>query len=133
MIDGYARIGNDWAACKIFYRKPFRNVVSWNTMLALYIRAKNYSECLKLFDRMIEGGEVKPNEATLVSVLTACASLAKLGRGQWANSYIKTAGIELDVLLSTTLLTMYAKYGAMNWLEMFLMQCLKKVLYHGIL
>ncbi|OVA15306.1 Pentatricopeptide repeat [Macleaya cordata] len=64
---------------------------------------------------MIEGGDVKPNEATLVSVLTASASLGSLDRGIWVHSYInENEKIEPDVLLSTALLTMYAKCGAME-------------------
>ncbi|KAK9094496.1 hypothetical protein Scep_025965 [Stephania cephalantha] len=115
MIDGYARIGNVSAARGLFGRMHGRSTVSWNTMLALHARSKNYVECIRLFDRMIEGGEVKPNEATLVSVLTACANLGKLDMGKRIHSYIKADNrIELDVLLSTALLTMYAKCGAMD-------------------
>ena len=57
MIDGYARIGNVLVARYFFYQMPLRNVVSWNMMLALYVRSKDYNECLRLFDSMIEGGE----------------------------------------------------------------------------
>ncbi|CAL5355806.1 unnamed protein product [Camellia sinensis] len=115
LIDGYARIGNFSAAREYFDQMPFRNVVSWNTVLALYARSKDYSECLRLFDRMMEGGDAKLNEATLVSVLTACAHLGRLDRGKWVHNYIKNnRKIEPDVLLSTALLTMYAKCGVMD-------------------
>ncbi|KAJ4958389.1 hypothetical protein NE237_025500 [Protea cynaroides] len=115
MIDGYARIEDVLAAQKLFDQMPYWNVVSWNTMLALYVRIKDYNECLRVFDRMISGGETSPNEATLVSVLTACAGLGKLDRGKWVHSYIRENGkIRPDVLLSTSLLTMYAKCGAID-------------------
>ncbi|GFZ02035.1 pentatricopeptide repeat (PPR) superfamily protein [Actinidia rufa] len=115
LIDGYARVGNVPVAREFFDQMPLRNVVSWNTMLALYVRSKDYSECLKLFDGMVEGGVAKPNEATLVSVLTACAHLGRLDRGEWVHTYISNnMKIEPDVLLSTALLTMYAKCGAVD-------------------
>ncbi|KAI9089224.1 hypothetical protein K1719_029503 [Acacia pycnantha] len=114
MIDGYAKIGNVSLARKFFDRMPVRNVVSWNSMLALYVRSKNFSECLRLADRMMERGEAMPNEATLVSVLTACANLGRLDIGSRVHSYIKSKGIKSDVLLSTSLLTMYAKCGAVD-------------------
>ncbi|KAF9626397.1 hypothetical protein IFM89_033216 [Coptis chinensis] len=115
MVDGYARIGNVSVARELFDLMRSRNVVSWNTMLALYARRKDNAECLRLFDRMMQEGEVKPNEATLMSVLTACANLGKLDRGRWIHSYIEeNERIEPDVLLSTSLLTMYAKCGAMD-------------------
>ncbi|XP_061359087.1 pentatricopeptide repeat-containing protein At3g29230-like [Gastrolobium bilobum] len=116
MIDGCARIGNVSLALELFDQMPVtvRNEVSWNSMLALYVRVKNFDECLRLFDRMMERGEAMPNEATLVSVLTACANLGRLNMGMWVHSFIKSNNIKPDVLLSTCLLTMYAKCGAMD-------------------
>ena len=114
IIDGYARMGNVGAARELFDRVPLCNIVSWNTMLALYVRSKDYSECFRLFDRMLEAGEAKPNEATLMSVLTACANFGRLDRGKWVHSYIESNGIKPDVLLSTAILTMYAKCGDMD-------------------
>lgn len=113
MIDGYAQIRNMKVASELFNRMPYRNVVSWNIILALNVRIRDYEECLRMFDRMM--GEIFPNEATLVSVLTACAHLGRLDIGEWVHSYIKNnRAIEPDVLLSTALLTMYAKCGAMD-------------------
>ncbi|KAF9626395.1 hypothetical protein IFM89_033214 [Coptis chinensis] len=115
MVDEYARIGNVSVACELFDQMRSRNVVSWNTMLALYARNKDNAECLRLFDRMMQEGEVKLNEATLVSVLIACANMGKIDRGKWIHSYIEeNERIEPNVLLSTLLLTMYAKCGAMD-------------------
>ncbi|XP_008788756.3 pentatricopeptide repeat-containing protein At2g44880-like [Phoenix dactylifera] len=113
MIDGYARTGEVGAAREYFDAVPYKNLVSWNIMLALYTRMKDYQECLKLFDDMLAVEDVKPNEATFVSVLTACANLGRLERGQWVHSLIKDhhIKIKLDVLLSTALVTMYAKCG----------------------
>ncbi|KAI3494779.1 hypothetical protein L1887_40390 [Cichorium endivia] len=115
LIDGYSRIGDIAFARKFFDWMPCRNVVSWNTLLALYTRSKNYNECLKLFDDMLEEQDVKANEATMMSVLTACGHLGRLDRGEQIHSYIKNnKNIIVDVLLSTALLTMYAKCGAMD-------------------
>nr|GMD77950.1 pentatricopeptide repeat-containing protein At3g29230-like [Ipomoea batatas] len=115
LIDGYSQIGDVIAARALFDQMDYRNVVSWNSMMALYVRTKDCNECLRLFDRMMQEGDVKPNEATLMSVLTACAHLGRLDRGEWVHSYIKhTERIKPDVLLSTAVLTMYAKCGAVD-------------------
>ncbi|KAL2901680.1 hypothetical protein RDABS01_026762 [Bienertia sinuspersici] len=114
LIDGCARLGDVIAARECFDRMPNRNVVSWNTMLSLYVRCKEYDECVTLFDRMMKG-KVQPNEATLVSVLTACGYLCRLDRGKWIHQYIENnRRIKPDVLLYTSLLTMYAKCGDMD-------------------
>lgn len=115
MIDGYARVENVSEARKLFDQMPVRNVVSWNTMLALYVRCKKYvTQALLLFDKMMERGEVGPNGASLVSILTACANLGRLDKGLWVHSFIENNRIKCDILLSTSLLTMYAKCGAMD-------------------
>ncbi|KAF8009121.1 hypothetical protein BT93_J0190 [Corymbia citriodora subsp. variegata] len=114
MIDGFARIGNVSEARSFFDSIPFRNVVSWNTLLALYVRVKGYTECLNLFGSMLQEEEIKPNGATLVSVLTACANTGDLNTGHLVYSYMKDNNMEADVLLSTALLTMYAKCGTMD-------------------
>ncbi|KAF8023615.1 hypothetical protein BT93_F0964 [Corymbia citriodora subsp. variegata] len=114
MIDGFARIGNVSEAHSFFDSMPFRNVVSWNTLLALYVRVKGYTECLNLFGSMLQEEEIKPNGATLVSVLTACANTGDLNTGHLVYSYMKDNNMEADVLLSTALLTMYAKCGTMD-------------------
>ncbi|KAI3693762.1 hypothetical protein L1987_76714 [Smallanthus sonchifolius] len=113
LIDGYAKVGDIVLALKFFEWMPCRNVVSWNTMLALYVRSRDFDRCLALFDDMLEQG-VKANEATVMSVLTACAHLGRLDKGEWVHCYIKdNKNVIIDVLLSTALLTMYAKCGAM--------------------
>lgn len=114
LFDGCARTGDIVAARECFNRMPNHNVVSWNTMLALCVRCKVYDECVALFGRMIQG-DTQPNEATLVSVLTACGYLCRLDLGKWVHHYIKSnTWIQPDILLSTALLTMYAKCGDMD-------------------
>ncbi|CAN1173760.1 Pentatricopeptide repeat-containing protein At3g29230 [Linum perenne] len=113
MIEGYARAKNVKMARALFDEMPSRNAVAWNVMLALYLRRKDYGECLKLFDKMVEQ-DVKPNEASLVSILIASANFRKLDRGKWVHSYIRDNDIEPDVLLSTALMTMYVKCGVME-------------------
>ncbi|KAJ8427477.1 hypothetical protein Cgig2_021887 [Carnegiea gigantea] len=115
LIDGCARVGDVSAARKCFDRIPHRNVISWNTMLALYVRCKEYDKCVDMFDGMVQEGETRPNEATIVSVLTACGYLGRLDQGKWVHHYIESNRIiKPDVLLSTALLTMYIKCGDMD-------------------
>ncbi|KAK1408950.1 hypothetical protein QVD17_41124 [Tagetes erecta] len=114
LIDGYAKTGDVVLARKFFEWMPSRNVISWNTLLGLYVRSGKFHDCLVLFDDMLEQG-VKANEATVMSVLIACGHLGRLDKGEWVHSYIKNnKGVVFDVLLSTALLTMYAKCGAMD-------------------
>lgn len=114
MIDGYARTGNLDAARILFDQMSARNAASWNIMLALYVRCKRHDDCLRLFQTMTEGGKCRPDKASLVSVLTACANLRRIDQGQKIHIYVKVARIKCDALLSTALQTMYAKCGALD-------------------
>ncbi|XP_078440497.1 pentatricopeptide repeat-containing protein At2g20540-like [Wolffia australiana] len=115
MLLGYAKVGAVKDSRELFDSMPKRNLISWNTILAAYVRAKDYKQCLNLFDQMMATG-FQPSEATLVSVLTSCSHLGDLHRGKLVHSYIKNAGncVNLDLLLSTSLLTMYTKCGDMD-------------------
>ncbi|XP_010419409.1 PREDICTED: pentatricopeptide repeat-containing protein At3g29230-like [Camelina sativa] len=115
MIDGYAAVGDVTMARGFFNRMPRRNVVSWNTILALYVRIKDYTECLRLYEVMVDKGDgLKPNKACFMSALTACGYLGRIEIGRQIHSYVTSNKIKPDVLLSTALLTMYAKCGAMD-------------------
>lgn len=115
MIDGYAAAGNVRMAREFFDRMPRRNVVSWNTILALYVRIKNYTECLRLFEVLMDKRDgLKPNKSSITSALLACANLARIDTGKRIHSYVTSNGVKPDTLLSTALLTMYAKCGAMD-------------------
>ncbi|CAH9080330.1 unnamed protein product [Cuscuta europaea] len=116
LIVGYSQIGDVISARSLFDQMGCcRDVVSWNSMMALYVRIKDCNECLRLFDIMMGGG-VKPNEATLVSVLTACAHMGRLDIGERIHFYINKnrRKIKPDILLSTAVLTMYSKCGAVD-------------------
>ncbi|XP_076912069.1 pentatricopeptide repeat-containing protein At5g15300-like [Bidens hawaiensis] len=114
LIDGYARVNDVACTRRFFDRMPGRNVVSWNTLLGVYVRCGKFDECLVLFDKMLEEG-VKANEASVMSVLIACGHLGRLDKGEWVHDYIRNnENVVTDVLLSTALLTMYAKCGAMD-------------------
>nr|KYP37015.1 Pentatricopeptide repeat-containing protein At5g48910 family [Cajanus cajan] len=111
LIDGYVKNGEIGAARQVFDGMSERDVLSWNCMVAGYVGVGDLDAANEL---MMEGREVMPNKATLVSVLTACANLGMLGMGMWVHSFIRSNDIKPDVLLSTCLLTMYAKCGAMD-------------------
>ncbi|KAK8952393.1 Pentatricopeptide repeat-containing protein [Platanthera zijinensis] len=110
MLAGHAKCGDVDGARRTFERMPCRDVISWNSMLACYSQNGHSVETLALFDEMLGAG-MKPTHATLVSLLSACAHLGALERGQRVHEFIRNNGVELDAVLSTALLDMYAKCG----------------------
>ncbi|RZC89177.1 hypothetical protein C5167_030875 [Papaver somniferum] len=113
MITGYARSGDlDSARC-LFNEMPERNVVVWNAIIAGYTQNEKYSDVIHLFRKMQQVGSVKPNDITLVCVLSACAQLGALDLGKWIDLFIKRNSVELKLFLGNALADMFIKCGCL--------------------
>ncbi|KAM1066753.1 hypothetical protein ACFX2B_021877 [Malus domestica] len=62
---------------------------------------------------MVASG-IRPNEITMVSVLSGIATLGTLKEARWAHKYIVENSIPLNDNLSAELIDMYAKCGCIN-------------------
>ncbi|KAE7995600.1 hypothetical protein FH972_000380 [Carpinus fangiana] len=116
IINGNVKAGLVDIARKLFDEMPERNVISWSCMINGYGRCGEYKEALALFREMqkVEVNGVKPNEFTMSSVLLACGRLGALEHGKWVHAYIGKCGMEVDVVLGTSLIDMYAKCGSIE-------------------
>lgn len=113
MLSGFVKCGNVEEAFGLFSEMPCRDVVSWNSMLACYAQCGKPNEALALFDQMRAVG-VKPTEATVVSLLSACAHLGALDKGLHLHTYINDNRIEVNSIVGTALVDMYAKCGKIS-------------------
>lgn len=98
------------AARKMFDESCVRDLVSWNSLVNGYARSGLAWEALRLY-REMEAERVKPDEVTMVGVVSSCAQLEDLNRGREFHRYIKENGLNLTVQLSNTLMDMYVKCG----------------------
>lgn len=116
IINASVKAGLVDIARKLFDEMPERNVISWSCMINGYGRCGEYKEALALFREMqkVEVNGVKPNEYTMSSVLLACGRLGALEHGKWVHAYIGKCGMEVDVVLGTSLIDMYAKCGSIE-------------------
>ncbi|KAL6493791.1 hypothetical protein OROGR_031700 [Orobanche gracilis] len=106
-------------APELFDRMPEKDVVSWSSMISGYAQFDNFTETLALFHDILCQG-VRPDETTLVSVVSACTQLAALDQGKWLDAYIRREGLKVNVILGTTLVNMYMKCGSVdNAMEIF--------------
>ncbi|EAZ35598.1 hypothetical protein OsJ_19887 [Oryza sativa Japonica Group] len=90
-----------------------KNVVSWNTMMSAFARAGELEEALALFQEM-QAAAVRPDDATFVAALGACAQLGALDTGRWLHAYMGRMGHSADGVVGNALLDMYAKCGAVD-------------------
>ncbi|TQD80566.1 hypothetical protein C1H46_033870 [Malus baccata] len=110
MITGYAKVGNLVNARKLFNEMPKRNVVSWTSMITCYSQANQHTEAVSLFQEMM-AADVRPDEITIASVLSACARVGSLDVGEAVHNYIKKHGVKTDIYVGNTLIDMYCKCG----------------------
>ncbi|RVW25650.1 Pentatricopeptide repeat-containing protein, mitochondrial [Vitis vinifera] len=112
LIDMYGKSGNLTIARRIFCRIP-RDIVTWNTLISSYAHCGHFAEALSLYDKMVLE-DLKPNSATLVSVLSACSHLASLEEGEKVHNYINGGKFEFNLSIATALIDMYAKCGQLE-------------------
>lgn len=110
MMVACARLGDITFARHLFDKMPDRDVIAWNAMIAGYILCGEPSKGLELFNSM-EINDLKVNEATMVSVLSACTHLGVLDTGQRAHRYINHKKLQINTTLGSALVNMYAKCG----------------------
>lgn len=116
LISGYSKAGDVAAARRLFDEMAERTVVSWNSMISCYAHNGDPVEGLKLFERMLSegGGAVVPTETTLVTALSICAKLGDLASGLKVMNLIKDHNLRRDLIVSTAILEMYVKCGAVD-------------------
>lgn len=71
MISGYTRVGDLISAKELFERISEKDVVSWNSMIAGYAQNGQSARAIELFQEMATTKESKPDEITMVSVISS--------------------------------------------------------------
>ncbi|KAI3471547.1 hypothetical protein Pfo_028197 [Paulownia fortunei] len=80
LIDMYVKCGSLERARKLFDCMGNLDVVSWSSLIVGYAQFGYGEEALNLFRRMKNQG-IKPNQVTLVGVLTACSHVGLVEEG----------------------------------------------------
>eukprot|EP01018_Ginkgo_biloba_P003195 Gb_11222 [translate_table: standard] len=114
LIDMYAKGGSLVSAGKVFDEIPELNVVSWNAMIAGYVKHGQSNQALQIFRQMQLGG-FKADQATFASVLDTCSGLAALEPGKQIHAHIFRCGFESNVVVGNALVDMYAKCGSIEY------------------
>ncbi|XP_031473673.1 pentatricopeptide repeat-containing protein At1g11290, chloroplastic-like [Nymphaea colorata] len=111
LVDMYSKCGRLDLSWQVFDRMPERDIVSWNTMLASFVRGKCFFKALKLFVSMQAVGFTRPDEFSMVSVINACALLKEWSLGKSSHACIEKMGMVKDGILCNSLIGMYANCG----------------------
>ncbi|KAF8783721.1 hypothetical protein HU200_000153 [Digitaria exilis] len=115
LMNMYFTSGSVVAARRVFEEMPERDVVAWTGVISRYVDSGMYLEAVEVF-REMRGGEglVRPNEATVVSVASACAGLGSLEYAKGLHSYVETIGLGGELIVRNALVDMYGKCGSIE-------------------
>ncbi|KAA8541864.1 hypothetical protein F0562_023016 [Nyssa sinensis] len=108
LIQMYSSVGNWDDAEKVFSRIESKDVVSWTAMISGYENNGLPDKAVKTYQVMELEGDM-PDEITIASVLSACASLGLLDMGIKLHELAKRTGLISYVIVANTLIDMYSK------------------------
>ncbi|XP_073000172.1 putative pentatricopeptide repeat-containing protein At1g10330 [Typha latifolia] len=120
MLDALCGNSDMSSATRFFENMACRDAISWTTLISGFSRNGCFGEAIEQFKRLLHENwqrEVRPNEATFVSVLSACANLEGpkgLFLGKEIHSYIIKHETQLTAFLGTALIDMYGKHGQLT-------------------
>ncbi|KAH7427070.1 hypothetical protein KP509_10G028900 [Ceratopteris richardii] len=111
LVDMYCKCGLLDAAERVFHSLPFKDVVSWNTLITGFLKHGDAEDSMKYFDKMRLIG-ICPSSVTLISSLQACGNIKAGKKGQEIHIHSIQCGLlEQDAILGTVLVDMYGKCG----------------------
>ncbi|KAJ4973398.1 hypothetical protein NE237_006572 [Protea cynaroides] len=113
ILAAYARDGQMDLAETLFVEMPDKDVISWSTMIMGHVQGGLLEKGLECFREMRERG-LRPNEAILVTILSASAQLGLLEQGRLVHKTIESLNFPMSVSLNTALIDMYAKCGCID-------------------
>ncbi|XP_010678537.1 pentatricopeptide repeat-containing protein At1g74600, chloroplastic [Beta vulgaris subsp. vulgaris] len=98
---------------EIFLELPVKDIVSWASMIYGFVEHGYSHKAIQLFREMLLA-ERKPDQITLMGVLTACSSLVIPLIGKEIHGYAFRAGLGGESLIGGALVNMYSKCGALD-------------------
>ncbi|KAL5813689.1 hypothetical protein ACOSQ3_024464 [Xanthoceras sorbifolium] len=113
LISMYANCRDLGSARRVFDMVHDKNVFLWTSMIAGYTHSGYPAEAFDLFKRLLRTS-IRPNEATLATILSACADLGSLGMGKEIEEYIMLHGLGSNQKVQTSLIHMYSKCGSIK-------------------
>ncbi|KDP41178.1 hypothetical protein JCGZ_15585 [Jatropha curcas] len=113
LIEMYTKTGDIDSGRRIFDGVVEKDVILWNCMIDKYAKAGLLEQAIALLQTVKLQG-VKPNSSTVAGLLTACAASGSIKLGCCLSDYVEKEGLELDAILGTALVDMFAKCGFLD-------------------
>ncbi|KAG9134361.1 hypothetical protein Leryth_016245 [Lithospermum erythrorhizon] len=97
----------------MFRNMEGKDLVSWNVMIAVYVKNSMSNDAVKLYLEMETCG-VRPDVITIASILPACGDLSAVLVGKRIHYYVERNGLLPNLSVENALIDMYAKSGFLD-------------------
>lgn len=112
LLEGVVKWEGVESGSLVFDEMTERNEVAWNLMIAGLVENGFSEEAFKKLTEMLFCYGIGLNYVVLCSLLSACALSGDVVIGRWVHVYaLKEMGNEMDIMVNTSLIDMYAKCG----------------------
>ncbi|CAH8258922.1 unnamed protein product [Arabidopsis lyrata] len=81
LVELYSRCGSLGNASKVFNEIALKDTVVWTSLITGYGIHGKGTKALETFNHMVRSSEVKPNEVTFLSILSACSHAGMIHEG----------------------------------------------------
>ncbi|MCO5596433.1 hypothetical protein L7F22_050496 [Adiantum nelumboides] len=94
----------------VFSRISKPSVYTWNAILTAHSQSGSIDAVFEALCKMLQSG-LKPDRVTMLCVLRACSNTGSGEKGRLAHEGIIRSDVNLDLILGSALVDMYAKCG----------------------
>ncbi|XP_078167894.1 pentatricopeptide repeat-containing protein At4g39530-like [Carex rostrata] len=112
LIDLYSKCRWLESAQKLFDSMHAKNLVSWTTLIAGYMKSSSNFMAMRLFSEMTHSG-LQPDSFASTSILCCCGSLRALTQGKEVHCYTIKANLDSDDYVKNCLIDMYCKCSSL--------------------
>ncbi|XP_051126089.1 pentatricopeptide repeat-containing protein At1g53600, mitochondrial [Andrographis paniculata] len=113
LIAGFSNRGFTEKGVWLLSKMPEWDDVSWTALISGFASNGEYEDAIHWFVRMLRN-TIKPNPLTLSTVLSASGNLSILSLGLQIHSFSSKTGVEIDLSIQNSLISMYAKCGSVH-------------------
>ncbi|XAR60373.1 hypothetical protein NMG60_11033718 [Bertholletia excelsa] len=118
LTEMYMNCDSESTARYLFESYTDKDLVSWNSFIAGYVKNNQAQKAILLFCHMIRS-EVDPNLLTILNVLSACTHMSNLPQGKCLHAYTirRESMLGIDLSVANAFLTLYARCGNIQYAE----------------
>lgn len=113
VLDMYSSLKDLSAAKNFFEMMECKDIISWTTLIGLYVSLDYASNAIELFGKMRASG-IKYDAVVIMNLCSACAILGDLKKGKQIHSQAIIHKFGAEIAFTNSLISMYSKCGDLN-------------------